>query len=39
MSINENLEIYCVTNKRVRYLENFLYKLAAVGKDDFQIII
>ena len=35
MTINENLEIYCVTNKRVKYLENFLYKLAAVGKDYF----
>ena len=26
------LEIYCITDKRIRFLENFKYKLAAVGK-------
>ena len=28
-----NLEMYCVTNKRLKYLENFSYNLAAVGKE------
>ncbi len=35
MKINSNLEIYCVTNKRLKYLENFDYKLAGVGQDIF----
>ena len=30
-----NLELYCVTNKRLKYLENFDYNLVGVGKDDF----
>jgi len=29
------LEIYCVTNKRLIFLEEFKYKLAAVGKNSF----
>ena len=35
MTSNEELEIYCVTNKRLKYLENFVYKLAGVGKEKF----
>lgn len=35
MNIDEKLEIYCVTNKRIKYLENFEYKLAAVGLEKF----
>mgnify|MGYP001228549271 CR=1 FL=1 len=35
MSMDKKLEIYCVTNKRIKYLENFEYKLAAVGKENF----
>ena len=30
-----NLEIYCITNKILPYLENFTYNLAAVGEGDF----
>jgi len=30
-----NLEIFCVTNKKVFFLENTNYNLAAVGKGDF----
>jgi|TARA_B100000929_G_scaffold289551_1_gene280496 hypothetical protein len=30
-----NLEIYCVTNKKLSFLENTTLKLAAVGKDIF----
>ena len=30
-----NLEIYCVTDKRLEYLENSDYNLAAVGKNNF----
>ena len=35
MIINDELDIYCVTNKRIKFLENFTYKLAGVGKDNF----
>lgn len=28
-----NLDIYCVTNKRIRFLENSSYKLCSVGKN------
>ena len=28
-----NLDIYCVTNKRVQFLENSSYKLCSVGKN------
>ena len=35
MKFNNDLEMYCVTNRRVKYLENFKYNLAGVGKDDF----
>ena len=31
----KNLEIYCVTNKSIKFLEDTDYKLAAVGKDKF----
>ena len=30
----KNLEIYCITDKRLPYLENFHYNLAAVGKGE-----
>ena len=29
-----NLEIYCVTNKKLTFLENFNYNLSWVGLDD-----
>ena len=28
-----NLDIYCVTNKRIQFLENSSYKLCSVGKN------
>ena len=31
----KNLEIYCVTNKSIKFLEKTKYKLAAVGSDSF----
>ena len=31
----KNLEIYCVTNKSIKFLETTGYKLAAVGKEKF----
>ncbi|WP_415286516.1 DUF4422 domain-containing protein [Candidatus Pelagibacter sp. Uisw_104] len=31
----KNLEIYCVTNKSINFLEKTKYKLAAVGSDSF----
>ena len=31
----KNIEIYCVTNKPIKFLENFNYKLCAVGKNNF----
>ena len=31
-----DLEIYCVTNKRINILENFKYKLAIVGSEKFE---
>ena len=31
----KNLEIYCVTNKSIKFLEKTGYKLAAVGKEKF----
>ena len=31
----KNLEIYCVTDKALPFLENFYYHLGAVGKKDF----
>ena len=33
--MNNKLEIYCVTNKKLSYLENFDYNFAAVGTDSF----
>ena len=33
--MKNNLEIYCVTNKKLSFLENTSLKLAAVGKDSF----
>ena len=33
--MNNKLEIYCVTNKKLSYLENFDYNLATVGTDSF----
>ena len=33
--MNDKLEIYCVTNKKLSYLENFDYNLATVGTDSF----
>ena len=35
MKLNHKLEIYCVTNKRVKFLEKFKYNLAGVGLDSF----
>ena len=35
MKINHRLEIYCVTNKRIKFLETFKYRLAGVGLDNF----
>ncbi len=35
MDNSDNLEIYCVTNKRVQFLEGFKYHLAGVGKNSF----
>jgi len=35
--MKNNLEIYCVTNKDVKFLKELNYNLAAVGKDDFPI--
>ena len=35
MITSDELEIYCVTNKRIKFLENYTYKLASVGKDNF----
>ena len=31
----KKLEIYCVTNKSIKFLEKTGYKLAAVGKEKF----
>ena len=31
----ENIDIYCVTNKKVPFLEDSFLKLGAVGNDDF----
>ena len=31
----KNLEIYCVTNKPIKFLETFNYQLCAVGKNNF----
>ena len=31
----KNLEIYCVTNKSIKFLEKTGYKLAAVGREEF----
>ena len=33
--MNHKLEIYCVTNKKLSYLENFGYNMAAVGNGSF----
>lgn len=33
--MDNNLEIFCVTNERLKLLENTKYKLAGVGKKDF----
>ena len=33
--MKKKLEIYCVTNKKLSYLENFDYNLATVGTDSF----
>lgn len=30
-----NLDLYCVTNKKLEFLENTDLKLAAVGKEKF----
>ena len=30
-----DLEIYCVTNKKIPVLEDFQYKLAVVGSEKF----
>lgn len=35
MNSKNELDIYCVTNKRLKYLENFKYNLAGVGRSDF----
>ena len=35
MNLSHELEIFCVTNKRLKYLENFQYNLAGVGLDKF----
>ena len=35
MKKNYRLEMYCVTNKRAKFLENFKYKLAGVGLGNF----
>ncbi len=37
MKLNNSLEIYCVTNKRTKFLENFKYNLAGVGLDNFPV--
>ena len=34
-----NLKIYCVTNKKLKFLEQLPLKLVGVGKDHFQIFI
>ena len=31
----QNLEIYCVTNKKLDFLEQTPYKLVGVGEDNF----
>ena len=31
----KNLEIYCVTNKKLEFLEKTPFKLVGVGKDEF----
>ena len=33
--MNNKIEIYCVTNKKLPFLENFDYNLATVGTDSF----
>ena len=33
---NKNLEVYCVTNKPVSFLENIEINLAGVGKNKFE---
>ena len=30
-----NLDVYCVTNKKMDFLENTLLKLVGVGKENF----
>ena len=31
----KNLEIFCVTNKSIKFLEKTGYKIAAVGREKF----
>jgi len=31
----DNLDLYCITNKKLLFLENTPLKLVAVGKDKF----
>ena len=35
----KNIEIYCVTNKPIKFLETFNYQLCAVGKNNFSVFI
>ena len=35
MNNNEKINMYCVTNKRLKFLENFDYNLSWVGDDKY----
>ena len=37
--MNNNIEIFCVTDKHFNFFNDIKYKLAAVGKNNFTIVI
>ena len=37
--MNNNIEIFCVTDKHFSFFNDIKYKLAAVGKNNFTIVI
>ena len=35
MNDNEMIDMYCVTNRRLKFLENFDYNLSWVGNEEY----
>ena len=35
MSLNNNLQIFCITNKKLNFFDNLAYNMVAVGKEKF----